>query len=98
MYSTAVLSILALPFLAAAQYDYGGGGGSSQTSAAPASAPSAPADTDTQKNVCFPLRPPSHLLTLGKINVGFNGAFVYNPTNITAKKGTLVTFWYASST
>ncbi|KAF5347052.1 hypothetical protein D9758_011618 [Tetrapyrgos nigripes] len=61
---------------------YGGGGGSPPpTSSAPASAPSAPANTDGHVNV----------------DVAFQGGYVFNPANISAPVGTLVTFWFPTT-
>ncbi|KAH8107219.1 Cupredoxin [Cristinia sonorae] len=75
-----------LPALALASPQYGGGYGSpstptsggSSSSAAPAAAPSAPPSSSTQINV----------------DVGAGGNFVFNPANITAAAGTLVTFFF----
>jgi len=72
-----------LPALAAAQYGYAPPGPSSpsSTGAAAAAVPSAPASSSTQINV----------------DVGAQGKFVFNPANITAAVGTLVTFYFPAS-
>jgi plastocyanin len=81
---TKALALFLFPALAAAQA-YGGGpvaapssASASATSTAPAVAPTAPADTPGQMNV----------------NVAFNETFTFNPANISAPVGTLVTFFY----
>jgi plastocyanin len=56
---------------------YGGPAPSTPTASSAAVAPSAPADTPGQMN----------------INVAFNQTFTFNPSNITAAVGTLVTFY-----
>ncbi|KAF9009366.1 Cupredoxin [Cyathus striatus] len=78
---TAALLAFLLPSFALAQY---GGPPAPQpgtTSSAPASAPSAPANTPGNIN----------------IDVAFNGNFVFNPANISAPIGTLVTFWFPNT-
>ncbi|GAW01931.1 hypothetical protein LENED_003554 [Lentinula edodes] len=78
MIFTTLVSVLAIPALVSAQIYGPPPSSGTTTSAAPASAPSAPPDTQGQMN----------------INVAFNGNFVFNPANITAPVGTLVTFWF----
>ncbi|KAI0807247.1 hypothetical protein C8Q74DRAFT_48494 [Fomes fomentarius] len=80
MFKTA-LSLAPLVALAAATPQYGApvdNGPPATTSAAAAAAPSAPASTDNQIN----------------INVGADGNFVFDPANVTASNGTLVTFFF----
>ncbi|TFK42931.1 Cupredoxin [Crucibulum laeve] len=80
---TTVLTAFLLPVLAAAQYGPppGPAAPTTQTSSAAVTAPSAPADT------------PGHM----NINVAFQNTFTFNPANITAPNGTLVTFWFPNS-
>ncbi|KAF9264897.1 hypothetical protein L218DRAFT_958067 [Marasmius fiardii PR-910] len=72
-----ILRLALLPAVALAQ-GYGGyGGGGSGTTTSSPSAPSAPPNTAGHIN----------------IDVFFNNNFVFNPANISAPNGTLVTFW-----
>jgi len=84
MFAKALVTLLLLPALATAQ-DYGGSSdtttpasSASSTSSALAVVPTAPANTAGRMN----------------INVAFNKKLVFNPPNITAPVGTLVTFYY----
>ncbi|KAJ3515566.1 hypothetical protein NLJ89_g1679 [Agrocybe chaxingu] len=71
-----------LPALAAAQYGgYGAPAGPTTTAAAAVTVPSAPPDTPGQMN----------------IDVAFQGTFTFNPANITAPVGTLVTFYFPNA-
>lgn len=76
-----VLTSLLLSIVANAQIygpAPGGNTGNTPTVAAPVSAPSAPPSTSSQINV----------------DVAAGGNFVFNPSNITASNGTLVTFFF----
>lgn len=78
---TDFLIAFVFPVLAAAQYGYGDSPASSTTSATAALAiPSAPANTAGFVNV----------------DVAFQGKFVFNPANISAPVGTIVTFYFPS--
>lgn len=77
----AALTLALLPLLAAASPNpqiYGGAPPAGPATSAPAAAPSAPPSTQGQIN----------------IDVGAGGNFVFNPTNITASNGTLITFFF----
>ncbi|KAI8998847.1 hypothetical protein BD414DRAFT_476232 [Trametes punicea] len=82
MFSLA-LTFAILPLFAAAspQYDYGPVPGPATTNVAAAAAPSAPPSTAGQIN----------------IDVAPGGNFVFNPANVTAPNGTLITFFFPSS-
>jgi len=103
---TAFLIAFLFPVLAAAQYSgYGSSDSdsdsySSTTSSVSATAahavPSAPADTAGFVNVSdfiLILMPESHRI-FRKVNVGFQGKFVFNPANVSAPVGTIVTFYF----
>ncbi|OCH95640.1 hypothetical protein OBBRIDRAFT_788192 [Obba rivulosa] len=82
--STLVLSILPLLALASPQGIYGGGppvAAPASTSSSAAAAATAPPSTNGQINV----------------NVAFDLNFVFNPANITAPNGTLVTFFFPNA-
>lgn len=98
------LALLLLPSLAAAQ-GYGPPPGPAQPSSAAASAtssalavaPTAPPSTSTQINVRASFLACSDTYTdksFFKIDVAFDKTFVFNPPNITAAVGTLVTFYF----
>jgi len=82
---TQTLALLLFPVLALAQYgaspDTSAASSASSTSSAAAVVQSAPADT------------PGHL----NVNVFFNGNLVFNPANLTAPVGTLVTFYFPNA-
>ncbi|KIK06490.1 hypothetical protein K443DRAFT_674151 [Laccaria amethystina LaAM-08-1] len=81
MLTAAFLTAFLFPVLAAAQYDNYGTTTSAATSATVAVAvPSAPANTAGFMNV----------------DVGFQGKLVFNPANISAPVGTIVTFYFPS--
>ncbi|EIM90455.1 uncharacterized protein STEHIDRAFT_145530 [Stereum hirsutum FP-91666 SS1] len=82
MLAFAVLSLLLPAYVSAQIYGPapGGGGTTTSASAAAAPAPSAPASTAGQINV----------------DVSPNAQFMFNPNNITAPNGTLVTFFFPS--
>jgi hypothetical protein len=99
MYSLLLaVAIRLLPFVSA-QY---GAPPSSQSSSAVASAPTAPtapADTSGHINVgvCPIAKKQGSYYYTNKVDVSFNGSFVYHPANFTAPNGTLVTFWFPES-
>lgn len=85
MFKSSLFVLSLLPVLAFGNPQYygpapGPGSSSSSTSAAPASAPSAPPSTTGQINV----------------DVYPNGQFIFNPSNINATVGTLITFFFPS--
>jgi len=85
MHFTLALSILALPFAGYAQI-YGG--------------PLPPSTPTTAAAVVAPAAPSAPPSTSNQINVDVypNAAFVFNPSNFTASNGTLVTFFFPTST
>lgn len=94
---TDFLIAFVFPVLAAAQYGYGDSPASSTTSATAALAiPSAPANTAGFVNVSdstLILMPQNHRI-FRKVDVAFQGKFVFNPANISAPVGTIVTFYF----
>jgi plastocyanin len=92
MLFTTALTLLSVPFLAAAQYGYGApdtttaaptttSPAAATTAAAAASAPSAPANSAGHVNV----------------NVAPNQSLTFNPPSITAPNGTVVTFYFPAA-
>jgi len=91
--------LLAVPVLAVASPQYGGGGyggGDSSSSTAPAPAASSSAAAPAASGSAAPTAPAD---TPGNMNVdvAFQKTFVFHPANITAPKGTSVTFWFPNS-
>ncbi|PAV24380.1 hypothetical protein PNOK_0144800 [Pyrrhoderma noxium] len=72
---------LVLPAFVAAQYGYGGGIGPATTSSSVAAAATAPPST------------PGHV----NIDVAFQGTFTFNPANVSAPNGTIVTFFFPNA-
>jgi plastocyanin len=97
MLTAAFLTAFLFPVLAAAQYDNYGTTTSAATSATVAVAvPSAPANTAGFMNVSdstLILMPENHRI-FRKVDVGFQGKLVFNPANISAPVGTIVTFYF----
>ncbi|KAI0781164.1 hypothetical protein BD413DRAFT_620632 [Trametes elegans] len=78
---SAAFTFALLPFLVAANPQYGYGPAPAPASSAAAAAPSAPPSTSGQIN----------------INVAADGNFVFSPANVTASNGTLVTFFFPNA-
>lgn len=102
MQFTIALSTLSLALVAQAQY--GGyvppsnSGPTTAAAAAAPAAPSAPASTSGQINVraYLPYLDSylQYLILLPQVDVYPNAQFIFNPSNISAPNGTLVTFFF----